>query len=75
MSLIILLLLTTTGCVSKPKAEYVLPPEPRRAERQPVTNLADAAKLISYYEGLLQEWEKWGEDVKKIIGEESVSVR
>ena len=48
----------------------MLPPKPIREERQEVTNLRDASLLINYYEHLIQEWERWGENVSKIVEEE-----
>ena len=65
--LILLLLLTTTGCVSKPKAEIVLPPEPEREELAEVHSTAEMAERINYYEHLIQLWENWASDVKGII--------
>ena len=62
-------MLTTTACVTKPKAEIVLPPEPERTEQKDPETMKDLADLINYYEHLVQEWENWGESVKKIVNE------
>lgn len=67
MWLMLLLLLTTIGCVSKPKAEIVLPPEPEREELAEVHSTAEMAERINYYEHLIQLWENWASDVKGII--------
>lgn len=64
-----LLILTTQGCVSKPKAEIVLPPKPEREEMPEVQTLADIATLLNYYEHLVQKWEAWGDAVDQIISE------
>jgi uncharacterized lipoprotein YajG len=68
--LTLLLPLITTGCTTVPKTKTVLPPKPIREERQEVTNLRDVSLLINYYEHLIQEWERWGENVSKIVEEE-----
>lgn len=64
-----LLILTTQGCVSKPKAEIVLPPKPEREEMPEVQTLADIATLLNYYEHLVQKWEAWGDAVDQITSE------
>jgi hypothetical protein len=73
MLLTILLLTITTGCVSKPKAEIVLPPEPQREELPEVRTIEDLAYTINYYEHLVQSWEAWADSVKKIINVENPS--
>ena len=55
------------GCVSKPKAEIVLPPKPQREVMPEVHSMKDVAELVNYYEHLVQEWEQWSEDVTAII--------
>ena len=67
MLLILLLLLTIPGCVSKPKAEIVLPPEPEREELAEVHSVAEMAERINYYEHLVLLWENWALDVKGIL--------
>lgn len=47
--------------------QVILPPEPKREEMPEVHTLEDAGKLINYYEHLVQEWELWGTNVKRII--------
>ena len=63
----LLLLLITPGCVSKPKAEIVIPPEPERVEMPEVHSVAEMAERINQYEHLVQLWEQWAEDVKGIL--------
>ena len=60
-------MLITLGCVSKPQAEIILPPEPQRVEQAEVKSVADMAERINYYEHLVQQWEQWAKDVKGII--------
>ena len=55
------------GCVSKPKAVIVLPPEPEREEMPEVHSVADMADKINKYEHLVQLWEQWASDVKGIL--------
>jgi len=62
-----------TGCISKPRAEIILPPEPQREELPEVKTVEDLGHTINYYEHLVQSWEAWADSVKKIIGEESPS--
>ena len=58
------MLLTTTGCVSKPvKGKPALPPKPERIELAEPQDLKDIAYILNYYEGLVEEWEAWGETV------------
>lgn len=60
--LAVLFILTTTACVSKPKAEKPkLPPKPQREELAEPESLSDIADILNYYEHLVQEWEAWGE--------------
>lgn len=33
------------------------------------TNLKDLAKLLNYYEHLVQDWEAWGDTVDQITSE------
>ena len=65
--LMLLLLLTIPGCVSKPKVDIVLPPEPEREELSEVHSVADMAERINYYEHLVLLWEQWAKDVKGIV--------
>lgn len=68
--LLILSLLTTISCSSCPEAiEYELPEEPKRELIEEPETVEDLAKLILYYEKLLQEWESWGKAVKSLIAE------
>lgn len=69
----VLLVLTTTACVSnKAEKQIVLPPEPERQEQKAPETTKDLAKLLNYYEHLVQEWEAWGERVKNIVNKGQV---
>ena len=59
--------LTITGCVTKPKAEIILPPKPERVEMPEPTDLKDLANLLNYYEHLVQDWEAWGDTATRMI--------
>lgn len=65
----VLFTLTTTACVSKPQAqkEITLPPKPERVEMPEPTDLKDLAKLLNYYEHLVQDWEAWGDTATRMI--------
>ena len=65
--LVTLLLLTTVGCNTVPKAKVTLPPKPKRQELQAPETLTDYALIINYYEHLVQEWELWGETASSAI--------
>ena len=39
-----------------------------------VTSMKDVAKLVDYYEHLLQEWELWGEDATAAIEKANVVI-
>lgn len=67
--LTLLLMLTTTGCVSKTKPEpkKVLPPQPQRQELPAIQTTADLVEALNYYEHLVQEWEAWGEYAQAVI--------
>jgi hypothetical protein len=65
-----LLALTTAACVSKPKAQKVLPPQPQRQELPAIETTADLVDALNYYEHLVQEWEAWGRTAQAIIDEE-----
>ena len=55
------------GCVSKPKAEVVLPPKPQREIMPEVKSRKDVGELVNYYEHLVQQWEVWGDDATAVI--------
>jgi hypothetical protein len=59
------------GCATKPKpnVEIVIPPQPQRKEMPQVQTMTDVAKVLNYYEHLVQEWEAWGATVEKITSE------
>jgi len=69
---VILLLLIISACQTEKiiQIDYVLPPEPIRQEIVIDENKITLKKYLSiivYYDFLVQEWEAWGESVKKII--------
>ena len=66
---ILLLLLITAGCVTTKKTDLVLPPKPQREIMPEIKTTKDFANVINYYEHLVQEWEKWGDDVEKMVGQ------
>ena len=59
-----------TSCVTKPKSDYeiVLPPKPIHPEmnENPKT-VKELADMIAIYDGLVKEWESWGDKVTNII--------
>lgn len=69
--LILLSVLTITGCASKPEKEITLPPKPERSEIKQPETLRDYAQIIIYYEYLVQEWELWGTTVEDMVYGES----
>ena len=44
----------------------VLPPMPERETIDPPENTKDMARLVIYYEFLVERWEAWGETVENI---------
>lgn len=69
----ILLIIIIVGCqtIEYVTPDYVLPPEPKREMIDKNLSLPDDYPyLIIYYESLVQAWELWAKDVKKIIGKE-----
>jgi hypothetical protein len=62
------------GCVSKPKAEIVLPPKPQREIMPEVKSMKDVAELVNYYEHLVQEWEVWCEDATTAIEKTNIII-
>lgn len=65
--MLVLFTLTMTACVTKPKAEIILPPMPERQEQKEPASLKDLADLLNYYEHLVQDWEAWGERVTNMV--------
>lgn len=45
----------------------MLPPKPQRQKLQSPEGLKDYALIIAYYEGLVQQWESWGNTVEEMI--------
>lgn len=67
-----MLLLIISACQTDKiiEIDYVLPPEPIRQEIVIDENKITLKKYLSiivYYDFLVQEWEAWGESIKKII--------
>lgn len=61
------MLLTTSGCVSKPVQEKPkLPPKPQREALAEPKDMADIAYILNYYEHLVEEWEEWGETAEAL---------
>lgn len=75
MSLLALLVLTMTACVSKSEvhSEIILPPMPERTEQKEPETMQDIANLLNYYEHLIQKWELWGAIVSKMVEDPSLS--
>lgn len=70
--LMILLPLITLGCrTTKVEYEIELPPKPQRQELKAPENLQDVAKILNYYEHLVQEWENWGDKVETIVSDKT----
>lgn len=62
---IVLLVITTTGCVSSRPAVKAYPPRPGRKEiKVEPESLQDYAIILSYYEFLVEEWEIWADAVE-----------
>ena len=67
-----MLLLIISACQTETivEVEYTLPPEPIRQEiiiDENKITLKKYLSIIVYYDFLVQEWEAWGESIKKII--------
>ena len=68
--LLILYPLIIIGCKTTKQAEQVeivLPPKPQRETLKNPQNIQDCAEIIAYYEGLVCEWELWGEQAENAI--------
>lgn len=59
----------TVEKITTVKIEYVLPPFPLKKEiifsENP--NLKEYAEIIIYYDYLVQEWETWGNTIKRLL--------
>ena len=57
------------GCQTVPSnpAAYVLPAKPERKPQASPQTVADYARIILYYELLVQDWESWASTVENII--------
>ena len=65
--LTLLLLTIITGCVST-KNEITLPPKPERTGIPwPIETVYDLGRIINYYDGLVMQWEAWGDTVERMI--------
>ena len=68
--LVLLFLPIMTGCKTTEKiiqTKYVLPPKPQRKEIQAPQTVQDYAKILNYYEHLVEEWEAWSILVEKTV--------
>ena len=67
---VLLFLPIMTGCKTTEKiiqTKYVLPPKPQRKEIQAPQTVQDYAKILNYYEHLVEEWEAWSILVEKTV--------
>ena len=67
---LLLFLPIMTGCKTTEKivqVKYVLPPKPQRKEIQAPQTVQDYAKILNYYEHLVEEWEAWSILVEKTV--------
>ena len=67
---LLLFLPIMTGCKTTEKiiqTKYVLPPKPQRKEIQAPQTVQDYAKILNYYEHLVEEWEAWSILVEKTV--------
>ena len=58
------------GCETSPEpkpSSIVLPPKPERESIEMPATIADYAKVLAYYESLVERWEAWGEAVEQIV--------
>ena len=68
--MIALLLLITTGCTTSTNTvDITLPPKPARSEIGEVKTLSDFARVLNYYETLVEQWEAWGDSVDGILND------
>lgn len=68
--MIALLLLITTGCTTSTNTvDITLPPKPERSEIGEVKTLSDFARVLNYYETIVEEWEAWGDSVDGILND------
>ena len=68
--LVLLFLPIMTGCKTTEKiiqTKCVLPPKPQRKEIQAPQTVQDYAKILNYYEHLVEEWEAWSILVEKTV--------
>lgn len=61
-------MLITAGCRTTREIPD-LPPEPERQELAAPEDIKDLARIINYYEHLVQEWEAWAGIVKQMLQE------
>jgi len=68
--LLLLLLPIITSCVTTQKSEIVLPVKPQRQEIKDPETIKDYAKIIVYYDSLVQEWELWAKTVENQVNQQ-----
>lgn len=66
-----LLLLIIIGCTTSTNTvEITLPPKPQRSEIGEVKTLSDFARVLNYYENLVEQWEAWGDAIDGILSDD-----
>lgn len=59
-------MLIMQSCKTTQSIKLVFPPTPQRIQQTIPTDEESIARLLIYYEQLVQEWELWGQTVKQI---------
>lgn len=66
-----LFLLITSGCTTSTNTvDITLPPKPERSEIGEVKTLSDFARVLNYYENLVEQWEAWGDAIDGILSDD-----
>lgn len=68
--MLLLLLPVITSCVTTQKSDIALPVKPQRQELKEPETLKDYAKIIVYYDSLVQEWELWAKTVENQVNQQ-----
>lgn len=68
--MLLLSLPVITSCVTTQKSDIVLPVKPQRQELKEPETLKDYAKIIVYYDSLVQEWELWAKTVENQVNQQ-----